>query len=69
MLIRRKAFERTDRHGFKLFSQQASFLAEQLVLAHPAADSRERTFFADFLEGRLKISLRHQGDKALDVDV
>ena len=69
MLIRRKAFERADRHRFELFPQQAGFFAEQLVLADAAADSRERTFLADLLEGRLKISLRHQADEAFDVDV
>jgi len=28
VLIRREPFKRTDRYGFELFSQQATFLAE-----------------------------------------
>ena len=69
VLVRRKAFERTYRHGFKLLSQQARLLAEQFVLAHAAADSREGAFLADLLVGGFKIPLRHQADEALDVDV
>jgi hypothetical protein len=63
------ALKRSNRHRFQLLTQQAGLFAEQFVLADAAADSGERALLADFLVGSGKISLRHQADKAFDINM
>jgi hypothetical protein len=39
------------------------------MLAYAPADTRERTFLTDFVEGPGKIPLRHQAYESFDIDV
>jgi hypothetical protein len=68
VVVGRESLQGTDRHGLKLLPQQTSLFAIQLVLANPAANTREGVFFADFLEGCGKFTFRHQADEALYID-